>query len=111
MKAVTTESVSLAETGHYAVSASTVIYSQFGEKTLPNDILLGLRKMGFRLVHDQSYTSEIFTYALGLFIKESRKKQDSPFPLISPVCPVVVRLIAYRFPSLFKTHSAIDHPP
>jgi hypothetical protein len=35
-------------------------------------------------------------------IKQRRKKADSPFPLISPICPVVVRLIAYRFPSLLK---------
>jgi len=86
------------------VSASSVIYSQFGEDVMPNDILLGLRKMGFRYVHDQSYTSEIFSLALELFIKDLRENanQEANFPLISPVCPVVVHLIANRFPSLLE---------
>ena len=84
------------------ISPSTVLYSQFGEDYLPNDILLGLKRMGFGYVHDQSYTSEMCNFAVELFIKENRKKPDSPFPLISPACPVVVRLISYRFPSLLK---------
>ncbi|MGD8228943.1 MAG: [Fe-Fe] hydrogenase large subunit C-terminal domain-containing protein [Desulfobacteraceae bacterium] len=102
IKAVTPEDFDLEESGNYVVSASTVLYSQFGEHVLPNDILLGLKRMGFRYVHDQSYTSEMFSFALGVHIKQRRKKADSPFPLISPICPVVVRLIAYRFPSLLK---------
>ena len=102
MKAITSEEVDLSEAGGYAVSASTVLYSQFGDEVLPNDILLGLRRMGFVYVHDQPHTNEMFNYATRLHIKESRKNPDSPFPLISPVCPVVVRLIAYRFPSLWK---------
>jgi len=102
IKAVTHQDFNLAESDNYAVSASTVLYSQFGESILPNDILLGLKRMGFRYVHDQSYTSEMFGFALGVHIKQSRKIPDSSFPLISPVCPVVVRLIAYRFPSLLK---------
>ena len=66
------------------VSPSTVIYSQFGPDCLPNDILLALRKMGFGYVHDQSYTSELFNFAVELYIKDHRKKGDTHFPLISP---------------------------
>jgi formate hydrogenlyase subunit 6/NADH:ubiquinone oxidoreductase subunit I len=102
MKAVTMEGTGLRNRKNYVVSPSTVLYSQFGGDYLPNDILLGLRKMGFGYVHDQSYTSEIFAFAVELYIRESRKRPGAPFPLISPVCPVVVRLIAYRFPSLLK---------
>jgi iron only hydrogenase large subunit-like protein len=102
IKEITHEEFSLAESSEYAVSASTVIYSQFGENVLPNDILLGLKRMGFRYVHDQSYTSEMFSFALRLHIKKSRQIPESPFPLISPVCPVVVKLIAHRFPSLVR---------
>jgi len=47
------------------VSASSVIYSQFGEDIMPNDILLGLRKMGFRYVHDQSYTTNFLSRISG----------------------------------------------
>jgi iron only hydrogenase large subunit-like protein len=84
------------------VSPSTVLYSQFGPDYPPNDILLALRNMGFRYVQDQSYTSELFVSALDLYIEEHRRKQHNHFPLISPGCPVVVSLIAYRFPSLLK---------
>jgi len=88
---------------HYSVvSASTVIYSQFGEGVMPNDILLALRHMRLGTVHDQSYTSEMFSLALQFHIKKKRGEPDATFPMISPVCPVVVRLILHRFPSLLK---------
>ena len=85
-----------------AVSASTALLAQFDKGIFPNDILLGLKKMGFSYVHDQTYTNEMFNVAIELFIKEHREKEDAVFPLISPICPVVVRLIAQRFPSLIK---------
>ena len=85
-----------------AVSASTALLAQFDEGILPNDILLGLKRMGFSYVHDQTYTNEIFNVAIELFVKEHREKDDTVFPLISPICPVVVKLIAHRFPSLIR---------
>ena len=84
------------------VSASSVLYGQFGGNVMPNDILLSLRRMGFSFVYDQGYTNEIFNVAVELHIQEKRKKPDTPWPLVSPICPVVVRLMAYRFPSLLK---------
>jgi hypothetical protein len=107
IKAVTTKGVDITQNLDYVVSPTSCLYFQFGPEVLPNDVLLGFRRMGFRYVHDQSYTNEIFSFALELYmleleIKERREKPDSPFPLISPICPVVRRLIAYRFPSLLK---------
>lgn len=91
------------EKGRYSVvTASPVLYVQFGEEVLPNDILLALRKLGYTTVHDQAYTNEIFNYAIELFIRENREKKLLPSPLISPICPVVLRLIAYKFPSLLN---------
>jgi hypothetical protein len=84
------------------VSPSTVLYSQFGGDFLPNDILLGLRALGYGYVHDQAYTSEIYNFATELYIREERAKPEPRFPLISVICPVVERLIAYRFPSLLE---------
>ncbi len=88
--------------GYSVVAASTVLYSQFGEDVTPNDILLGLKRMGFSYVHDESYTNEMFNVAIELYIEENRKKENAPWPLISPVCPVVTKLIACRFPELLK---------
>jgi ferredoxin len=78
---------------------SPVLYAQF-PGVMPNDILMGLRQMGFRHTIDMSYFLEIFHYATEEFIKRNRESNKAPWPLISPVCPVVVRLIAFQFPSL-----------
>jgi Na+-translocating ferredoxin:NAD+ oxidoreductase RNF subunit RnfB len=102
IQAITSESFDLTKKDNIIVSPSTVLYSQFGEDILPNDVLLGLKRMGFGYIHDQSYTSEIFNLAVELYIKENRERSDAPLPFISPVCPVVVSLIAYRFQSLLS---------
>jgi Na+-translocating ferredoxin:NAD+ oxidoreductase RNF subunit RnfB len=102
IQAITSESLDLTEKDNVIVSPSTVLYSQFGEDILPNDVLLGLKRMGFGYIHDQSYTSEIFNLAVELYIKENRERPDAPLPFISPVCPVVVSLIAYKFQSLLS---------
>jgi iron only hydrogenase large subunit-like protein len=100
IKAITSDTFDLTEKDNIIVAPSTVLYSQFGQDILPNDVLLGLKRMGFGYIHDQSYTSEIFNLAIELYINENREKPNAPLPFISPVCPVVVSLIAYRFPSL-----------
>lgn len=102
IQAVITDQYDLAESPYSTVSASSALYAQFGEDVMPNDILLALRRMGFRYVHDQAYTNELYSVALEFYIEERRKAHEAPWPLISPVCPVVVRLIDYRFPSLLK---------
>jgi Na+-translocating ferredoxin:NAD+ oxidoreductase RNF subunit RnfB len=78
---------------------SPVLYAQF-PGVMPKDVLLGLRHMGFQHTIDMSYFLEIFQCAAEEFINRNRKSQKAPWPLISPVCPVVVRLIAFQFPSL-----------
>lgn len=86
----------------YAIlSISPVLYGQFGRKVNPNDILLALWKV-CRQVYDQACSYELCNVATELYIRENRHKKDAIWPLISPVCPVVNRLIAYRFPSLLK---------
>jgi len=77
------------------------LYTQFGEDIMPNEVLLALKK-AFKYVYDQAYTHELFNLATELYIKENREKASPIWPLISPICPVVNRLIAHRFPSLLK---------
>ena len=85
---------------HVAIAlVSPVLYAQF-PGVMPKDILMGLRQMGFRHTIDMSYFLEMFHYATEEFIKRNRESDKAPWPLISPVCPVVVRLIAFQFPSL-----------
>jgi len=76
-----------------------VLYAQF-PGVMPEDILMGLRARGFQHTVDMSYFLEMFQYATEEFIVRNRTGRQSPWPLISPVCPVVIRLIAFKFPSL-----------
>jgi len=88
------------EKDHVAVAlVSPVLYAQF-PGVMPKDILHGLRQMDFQHTIDMSYFLEMFQFASEEFIKRNRETHNAPWPLISPVCPVVVRLIAFQFPSL-----------
>ena len=88
---------------------SPVLYAQF-PGVMPKDVLLGLRHMGFQHTIDMSYFLEIFQFATEEFIGRNRKSQMAPWPLISPVCPVVVRLIAFRFPNLLPNVLPVLRP-
>jgi Fe-S-cluster-containing hydrogenase component 2 len=86
--------------GHVAIAlVSPVLYAQF-PKALPKDVLMGLRHMGFRHTIDMSIFLEMFQFAAAEFIQRNRETRAAPWPLISPVCPAVVRLIAFQFPGL-----------
>jgi ferredoxin len=99
VNAAAAETVKIGE-DHVAIAlVSPVLYAQF-PGVMPNDVLAGLRQMGFRHTIDMSYFLEIFHYATEEFILRNRESNKAPWPLISPVCPVVVRLIAFQFPSL-----------
>ncbi len=88
---------------------SPVLYSQF-PGVLPRDVLQGLKNMGFTHTVDMSYYFEMFQWATAEYISRNRKTGESPWPLISPVCPVVLRLIVCRFPSLLPHVHPIMRP-
>ena len=97
-----TEGPGVLEKDHIAIAlVSPVLYAQF-PGVMPKDVLLGLRHMGFQHTIDMSYFLEIFQFATEEFIRRNQKSQKAPWPLISPVCPVVVRLIAFQFPNLLQ---------
>jgi len=88
---------------------SPVLYSQF-KGVMPNNILLAVKKIGFHHAMDSSYHIEMFLYAVEEYIASNRITGRSPWPLISPVCPVVIRLIAYQFPNLLPHLMPIMRP-
>ncbi|MCJ7772582.1 MAG: 4Fe-4S dicluster domain-containing protein, partial [Desulfobacterales bacterium] len=88
---------------------SPVLYSQFPE-ILPEEILMGLKKLGFHHTIDLSNYTELFQYATDEYIKINKDKKELPTPLISPICPVVIRLIAVRFPSLLNHVLPLKRP-
>jgi NAD-dependent dihydropyrimidine dehydrogenase PreA subunit len=89
----------LSKDGISVALVTPVLYAQFPD-VMPEDILMGLRALGFQHTVDMSYFLEMFQYATEEFIARNKTSQQSPWPLISPVCPVVIRLIAFKFPSL-----------
>ncbi len=89
-----------------AILPATTLYGQFDEAVAPNDILASLRRVGFDQVFELSSFCEIHTQAVEKLLNE----KPSPRPRISSSCPVVVRLIQHRFPSLCDLIIPIEPP-
>ncbi|MBN1831546.1 MAG: 4Fe-4S binding protein [Deltaproteobacteria bacterium] len=83
------------------LSVSPVFYTQSDRRVMPNDILLALRRR-FNYVYDQAYMNELFNLATEWYIRKHHSDEAPLWPLISPNCPVVNRIIAQRFQSLMK---------
>lgn len=71
------------------------LYGQFGIERKPGEVFAALRSLGFDEVFDVAWGAKILTVVLRDFIDK-----DHPRPLVSSACPVIVRLIQLRFPSL-----------
>ena len=82
-----------------------VLYSQFPDAR-PRDVLIGLRRMGFKYVVDMSYFFEMFQWATRRFIREKAPE----LPVISTMCPVVMRLVAFKYPGLFSHLNQVLRP-
>jgi len=88
---------------------SPVLYSQFPDM-LPEEILRGLKKIGFHHTIDLSNYTEMFQYATDEYIKRNKTSKELPTPLISPICPVISRLITVRFPDLLDHIIPLKRP-
>lgn len=75
-----------------------VLYSQFAHVP-PKKVLEGLKRMGFKHTVDMSYFLTLFKEATEHHIQSLGTIREGR-PVISTLCPVVLRLIAFRFPSL-----------
>jgi len=85
---------------------SPVLYSQFGQQVLPNEILAALKDVGFDHVHDEALVCEMTTLAIEEYLNENKSLR----PVISSTCPVVVRLIQRLFPALCQLIVPIEPP-
>lgn len=110
-KAVLPESDSVREMGDFKVKVavpSPVLYAQFGLETSVKEIHIGLRKLGY------DYVSDVFTACLieAMALQEHlrRPRSDENKPLISAMCPAVVRLIQVNYPSLVKNVLPFEPP-
>ena len=72
------------------------LYGQFDNLEDINYVLDGLLKIGFDEVFEVAKAAELVTAYTRMYLKTDGVKK----PAISSACPVVVRLISLRFPSL-----------
>ena len=85
---------------------SPVLYTQFGQEVMPNEVLAILKEIGFDHVYDEALVCEMNSVATEEYLDENK----SPRPIISSICPVVVRLIQRVFPSLCPHILPIEPP-
>ena len=91
---------------HKIALPSPVLYTQFGEQVMPNEVLTVLKESGFDQVYDEALVCEMISVAIEEYLEENK----SPRPIISSTCPVVVRLIQRLFPSLCKNILPLEPP-
>ena len=103
---VTTSFSDLEAFKYKVVLPATALYGQFGNDVLPREIMYALRRIGFDYVYELSTLCEMHNSAFENYLKEHLQ----PRPLISSTCPVVVRLIQHRFPSLCELIVPIEPP-
>lgn len=72
------------------------LYGQFDNLDDVDYVLNGLLKMGFDDVYEVAKAAEL----VSAYTRTYLKTDGIPKPAISSACPVIVRLIALRFPSL-----------
>ena len=95
-KAVSSKLESMERFKYKIALPAPTLYGQFDNLDDIDFVLNGLKKIGFDDVFEVSKAAELVSAYTRMYLKiESIKK-----PLISSACPVIVRLIALRFPSL-----------
>jgi iron only hydrogenase large subunit-like protein len=85
---------------------SPVLYSQFGKNVLPNDILNAFLRIGFDEAYDVSYMCEVHNH----LIRDYVARQPDDTITISSMCPVVVRLIQFKYPQLVSLLFPMENP-
>ncbi|MBQ8859529.1 MAG: 4Fe-4S binding protein [Clostridia bacterium] len=72
------------------------LYSQFNNLDEPDYVVQGLYDIGFDHVYEVSRAAEIVSE----YTRRYLESDAHPKPIISSACPVILRLISLRFPSL-----------
>jgi len=85
---------------------SPSLYSQFGMGVSPNQILNGLKGLAFDDAYDIGRACEVYITVL----KEYLNSYSDNKPLISTLCPSVVRLIQIRFPDFMNNLLSLEAP-
>jgi len=85
---------------------SSTIYSQFPGEGAPNRILCALKALGFDAVCEEAVGAE----EASIVTQEYLKGYRGPYPLISSLCPAIIRLIQIRFPNFVDQINPLELP-
>jgi iron only hydrogenase large subunit-like protein len=105
--AIDAKTHSLEDLGKYKFTIavpSPTIYAQF--PVSPNRILTALKLIGFDDVYEAALGAEIASIATQEYLKEYR----GPYPIISSLCPAIIRLVQIRFPNFIDQINPIELP-
>lgn len=83
------------------------LYAQFRNETSPSMILDALMNLGFHEMAEVAESAELTTVAIREYLTEH---PELPKPQISSACPVVVRLIQMKYPTLIPNLIPIEPP-
>jgi len=75
---------------------SPALYAQFDTEVFPSMIFSALKQCGFDYVESASPACDAVSIATEIFLNEYRGQ----YPLISSLCPTVVRLLQVKYPEL-----------
>ncbi|MDC7234918.1 MAG: [Fe-Fe] hydrogenase large subunit C-terminal domain-containing protein [Spirochaetales bacterium] len=96
-KKAVSDPLALLENFDYTVAIpAPTLYGQFSSDISCNRILTALKGIGFDDVFEVALSAEILSRETRNYLKERKGNA----PLISSSCPVIVRLVETRFPSL-----------
>jgi Na+-translocating ferredoxin:NAD+ oxidoreductase RNF subunit RnfB len=96
VRAKTSPSSDLKRFKYTVALPSLTLYAQFGRDVHPEQVLAGLKAIGFDDTYDISWMCEMLSGAIDAVLSES----DGPWPKISVTCPAIVRLVQIRYPDL-----------
>ena len=82
------------------------LYSQFNNLDEPDYVVQGLYDIGFDYVYEVSRAAELVSEYTRRYLTTA----DQPKPIISSACPVILRLISLRFPSLCENVMPLMSP-
>lgn len=82
------------------------LYTQFKRLRNPNVVLTALKKMGFDEVFEVALAADAVTSYSKMLLKQNTIQK----PVISSACPVIVKLIQMRFPSLIDNVLPVISP-
>jgi Na+-translocating ferredoxin:NAD+ oxidoreductase RNF subunit RnfB len=75
---------------------SPALYAQFDSEVFPSVIFSALKQCGFDFVESVSPACDVVAITTEIFLNEYRGQ----YPLISSICPTVVRLLQVKYPEL-----------